>query len=219
MTIEERIKNHVCVFCEGKLEKFGNNPDPACTIPDAECCDYCDETIVWPARGFIDQLIKKAVTEKNATDNDLEEDPEEDKGLERTVENDLKAGDKSDIFASEVDGILKRMQELTPETRRGCVDLLDRACNLMNGSKDPEADDQELTVAEADRFRKQFRRLEPDCRDTILKGLFSVDMEGRELKFESSELRKKSLLELYCALSEVHQEQAWQYVMLLLENQ
>lgn len=81
MTIQERIKNHVCCFCEGEIgQAGGNNPDPACTIKDARCCDYCDEKIVMPARICINQLIEKAVAEKNALADvppfDLDGDPE-----------------------------------------------------------------------------------------------------------------------------------------------
>lgn len=95
MTIQERINKGVCCFCEGELgQTGGNNPDPACTIKDARCCDYCDETIVLPARISIDQLIKKAVAEKNAPDElppfDLDEDPEADDAFTVGMVNDFR---------------------------------------------------------------------------------------------------------------------------------
>lgn len=78
MTIQERIANHVCCFCEGELgQTGGNNPDPACTMKDARCCDYCDEAIVMHARFNISKLIEIAVAEKNAPPFDLDEDTED----------------------------------------------------------------------------------------------------------------------------------------------
>lgn len=67
MTIEERIKNHVCCFCEGELEHhdgqdpelWGNNPDNACSVEGARCCDRCNELIVIPVRKYTFALIDK----------------------------------------------------------------------------------------------------------------------------------------------------------------
>lgn len=71
MTVDERIKKHVCCFCEGKLEHYkgqdpdtwGNNPDNACSIPNARCCKRCDVLIVQPVRMGTWQIIKKVLGE------------------------------------------------------------------------------------------------------------------------------------------------------------
>lgn len=39
-----------CCFCGKSVGKWGNNPFPACTIKDAECCDDCNFNIVLPLR-------------------------------------------------------------------------------------------------------------------------------------------------------------------------
>ena len=72
MTMEERISNHVCCFCEGELEHYpgqdpiiwGNNPDNACSWQGARCCSRCDRLIVWPVRGYTDNLIRKVLSEQ-----------------------------------------------------------------------------------------------------------------------------------------------------------
>lgn len=85
MNIQDRIKNHVCCFCGGELKHYewqdpsiwGNNPDPACTIDEARCCDYCDWHIVIPARApgltaaEIDELVISVVA--NMTDEAVKE--------------------------------------------------------------------------------------------------------------------------------------------------
>ena len=65
MTMEERIKNHVCCFCESELEHtegqnpetWGNNPDNACSWEDARCCNSCNWKIVLPVREFTSRII------------------------------------------------------------------------------------------------------------------------------------------------------------------
>ena len=67
MTIEERIAKNVCCFCESELEHYpgqdpacwGNNPDNACSIEDAKCCNRCNQLIVMPVREFTMALIEK----------------------------------------------------------------------------------------------------------------------------------------------------------------
>lgn len=84
MNIQDRIKNHVCCFCEAELPFFepdgtpwGHNPRPACTEEDAECCDYCSWNIVVPARAYgltaeeIDELVISVVA--NKTDEAVKE--------------------------------------------------------------------------------------------------------------------------------------------------
>ena len=82
MTIEERIKNHVCCFCGAELPyvdkngvRWGNNPDPACKIEYAECCDRCDWNIVIPSRSMenpsqnsIDRLIERVLGQRLAAE-------------------------------------------------------------------------------------------------------------------------------------------------------
>lgn len=73
MTMEERIKNHVCCFCEGELEHmegqapetWGNNPDNACTTEGARCCDSCNSTIVIPVRLYTFNAIESALFMKH----------------------------------------------------------------------------------------------------------------------------------------------------------
>lgn len=72
MTIEERIKNHICCFCEGELEHtegqepdtWGNNPDNACTWEGARCCNYCNSSIVIPVRMFTSDRIDDRLNEE-----------------------------------------------------------------------------------------------------------------------------------------------------------
>ena len=46
-----RLKRfHVCCFCGTIFAGYGNNPYPADKSEDARCCDYCNDTIVIPAR-------------------------------------------------------------------------------------------------------------------------------------------------------------------------
>lgn len=42
--------NKYCCFCGKPIGKYGNNPYPANTDPDAECCDACNLSVVIPAR-------------------------------------------------------------------------------------------------------------------------------------------------------------------------
>ena len=68
MTMEERIKNHVCCFCEGELEHaegqdpdtWGNNPDNACNLEGARCCNHCKDAIVIPVRLSTAKIIEMA---------------------------------------------------------------------------------------------------------------------------------------------------------------
>ena len=46
------MKTMKCCFCGETITNFGNNPDPACTIPGAVCCDKCNEETVIPVRVF-----------------------------------------------------------------------------------------------------------------------------------------------------------------------
>ena len=84
MNIKDRIKNHVCCFCEAELPfvddqgiRWGHNPLPACSEEDAECCDYCNWNIVIPARihsltaAEIDELVISVVA--NKTDEAVKE--------------------------------------------------------------------------------------------------------------------------------------------------
>ena len=72
MTIDERIANHVCCFCESELEHFGlddpdmwgHNPDNACSIEDARCCSSCNARIVIPVRNYTNELIKSVLHAK-----------------------------------------------------------------------------------------------------------------------------------------------------------
>lgn len=41
-----------CCFCGETINGIGNNPNPACTIPGAVCCDKCNEETVIPVRLF-----------------------------------------------------------------------------------------------------------------------------------------------------------------------
>ena len=74
MTIQERIKNHVCCFCEGELEHregqdpaiWGNNPDNACSFEGARCCAYCNREIVIPIRNVSNQTIVNALERKES---------------------------------------------------------------------------------------------------------------------------------------------------------
>jgi hypothetical protein len=43
-------KNPVCCFCGKRCEFYGNNPDPASTVPGASCCDDCNDFWVLPER-------------------------------------------------------------------------------------------------------------------------------------------------------------------------
>lgn len=43
-------KNLKCCFCKKQLQDYGNNPAPANNDPKARCCDFCNHTIVMPAR-------------------------------------------------------------------------------------------------------------------------------------------------------------------------
>lgn len=72
MTIEERINNHVCCFCESALEHiegqspeiWGYDPDNACTIKNARCCSRCNQLIVLPVRKYTSQLIESVLGNK-----------------------------------------------------------------------------------------------------------------------------------------------------------
>ncbi len=72
MTMEERIKNHVCCFCEGELEHtegqkpetWGNDPSNACTHEKARCCNHCNESIVIPVRVITAQIIDSAFSDE-----------------------------------------------------------------------------------------------------------------------------------------------------------
>lgn len=72
MTLQERITNHVCCFCEGKLdhlngqdpETWGNNPDNACSSEGARCCNYCNWNIVIPVRIFTNNMIETVLSER-----------------------------------------------------------------------------------------------------------------------------------------------------------
>ena len=76
MTLEERIKNHVCCFCEGELEHtegqapedWGNNPDNACSVVNARCCRFCDEVIVFPVRMYTEAIIRNALSIKEKSE-------------------------------------------------------------------------------------------------------------------------------------------------------
>ena len=69
MTMDERIKNHVCCFCEGDLEHYdgqdpelwGNNPDNACSWENARCCNSCNENIVIPVRILTSRIIEEYI--------------------------------------------------------------------------------------------------------------------------------------------------------------
>ena len=55
-------ENKRCCFCGAELKDgWGNNPDPANTMDDAQCCDCCNANIVIPARIYIMKLIHKHV--------------------------------------------------------------------------------------------------------------------------------------------------------------
>lgn len=65
--IKEPKDESICCFCGAPLkewyegsEYYGNNPDPANTIPGKRCCDACNLNIVVPARIYIAELIRKA---------------------------------------------------------------------------------------------------------------------------------------------------------------
>ena len=72
MTIEERIQKNVCCFCEGELdhvdgqtpETWGNNPDNACSVENARCCDECNRSIVIPVRICTNRIIEGALSER-----------------------------------------------------------------------------------------------------------------------------------------------------------
>ena len=40
----------ICCICGCELEGFGNNPDPIVRREGAVCCNWCDNTVVIPAR-------------------------------------------------------------------------------------------------------------------------------------------------------------------------
>ena len=71
MSIDERIAKHVCVFCEGELEHYkgqsrstwGNNPDNACSIKNARCCNRCNALIVMPVRQCTAYIISQVLGE------------------------------------------------------------------------------------------------------------------------------------------------------------
>ena len=44
------MDNKECCFCGCEIDGFGNNPWPLKVDRDARCCDYCNATIVFPAR-------------------------------------------------------------------------------------------------------------------------------------------------------------------------
>lgn len=46
-----------CCFCGDKIVGWGNNPWPANKDEDAVCCDYCNRTVVVPAR--LEELAKQ----------------------------------------------------------------------------------------------------------------------------------------------------------------
>lgn len=55
----EKVK---CCFCGETISGWGNNPYPANKEPDAVCCDYCNATVVIPAR--IKQMQQQIDEEK-----------------------------------------------------------------------------------------------------------------------------------------------------------
>ena len=50
---EITMETKKCCFCGKTINGFGNNPDPACTIPGAICCDKCNEKVVIPVRCYM----------------------------------------------------------------------------------------------------------------------------------------------------------------------
>lgn len=97
MTIDERIRNHVCCFCEGELEHaegqnpdtWGNNPSNACTHEKARCCNHCNENIVIPVRVITAQIIDSALSDE------AEEKSNAELSLHRMIEA---AGNLASIF-------------------------------------------------------------------------------------------------------------------------
>jgi len=43
--VEEPPK--ICAICGNKFREYPNNPLP---VTEGQCCAYCDESVVWPAR-------------------------------------------------------------------------------------------------------------------------------------------------------------------------
>ena len=59
---------NVCCFCGKPLGEYDrNNPDPACTLDNANCCRNCDERIVLPARIAITKIINNALSKKKVS--------------------------------------------------------------------------------------------------------------------------------------------------------
>ena len=40
----------MCCICGAPIEDWGNNPYPVVKWDGARCCDYCNQTVVIPAR-------------------------------------------------------------------------------------------------------------------------------------------------------------------------
>ena len=53
-----------CVFCHNSIKNMdSHNPDPACTIENARCCEWCAQHIVIPARVAVSRIIRDALQE------------------------------------------------------------------------------------------------------------------------------------------------------------
>lgn len=47
-----------CCICGAWIApREGCNPDPVNTLEDAWCCRECNETVIMPARRYIDRLV------------------------------------------------------------------------------------------------------------------------------------------------------------------
>jgi hypothetical protein len=58
----------VCVLCGKEFTEWGNNPEPVAPYEDGQCCDWCNMTIVLPARmGRMQMGLPMRETEEDPT--------------------------------------------------------------------------------------------------------------------------------------------------------
>lgn len=64
----EARKTGVCCLCDGRYERWGNNPYPLCAETDLEsrCCDECNARKVIPAR--MAHMFRKDTLRKRLAD-------------------------------------------------------------------------------------------------------------------------------------------------------
>lgn len=171
MTITERIKNHVCCFCEGELEHmegqdpeiWGNNPDNACSYEGARCCAYCNREIVLPVRNITHQTITKSLEHKETV-----------KAEEIMLKDELSENGYSLFIANDGTYWIRNIGDETFENPVKVAFSLDHIFKWLDGLEDGS----DISAKEIEAILNRMQRLTPKNRSELIEMLRSFNFDA-----------------------------------------